>query len=324
MIRRHGVGASVSLALIGCITLAVCANAPLPGQERIRATDSTVIVWVPPGTFVMGSTDAQLDAALGLCSDYRGHCSRHWMTREQPAHTVLVDGFWIDRTEVTNAQYAAFLNENGNQIEGGRRWLDVTSNDRLIEEVDGRFRPRLGYEDHPVVEVTWYGAAAYADWVGGRLPTEAEWEYAARGPTSAVFPWGEEFDGNRLSFCDVNCPFNTRDEQFDDGYVQTAPVGAFPEGASWVGAFDMAGNVWEWCADWFGESCFDESPSENPTGPETGHKRVSRGGAWGGDPYDVRSARRGDLWPNGSYPGQGFRCVMDPLPIDEAQAESDE
>jgi formylglycine-generating enzyme required for sulfatase activity len=136
-------------------------NASL-GDTWTRPTDEAVMVYVPAGEFEMGSTEGDSD--------------------EQPVHDVTLDGFWIDKHEVTNAQFAAFLNEKGNQEEGGTTWLELDSDDCLIEKSGEEFRPKSGYADHPVVEVSWYGAKAYAKWVGGQLPSEAEWEYAARGP----------------------------------------------------------------------------------------------------------------------------------------------
>ena len=283
------------------------------GDTRIREVDGMRIVWVPGGSFQMGSTDQDIEDALAMCEQFRGRCSANWFVREQPAHEVSVSGFWIDSTEVTHAQFCAFLNAEGNQIEGGRAWLDINAPGCRIKQADDGFHPIAGYEDHPVAEVTWYGAAAYARWVGGRLPTEAESAYAARGPESRVFPWGNAFEGNALNFCDANCSFDTRDPSADDGYVKTAPVGSYALGASWVGVLDMAGNVWEWCADWFGE-WHDVSRLKDPLGPELGSTRVCRGGAWGGDPYDVRAARRGDIRPQDSYESIGFRCVTKPRP----------
>lgn len=282
-----------------------------PGDAFERDAYGVRMLWAPPGAFRMGSTNAEIDGALELCEAARGSCAASWVASEQPHHEVSLAGFWIDATEVTNEQFCRFLNSEGNRIEGGRAWLDVRSPDCLILEIDDEFRPKEGFEDHPVVEVSWFGANAYATWAGGRLPTEAEWAYAARGPDSAVFPWGNSFDGTALSYCDANCAFDTRNESSDDGYARTAPVGIYPTGASWVGALDMAGNVWEWCADWYSSTYYQESPAENPTGPPTGTRRVCRGGAWGGDPYDVRSARRGGIRPRDSYASIGFRCVMD-------------
>jgi formylglycine-generating enzyme required for sulfatase activity len=259
------------------------------GSITERERDGAVMVYVPGGTFEMGSTEGDDD--------------------EQPVHSVTLDSFWIDKHEVTNAQFAAFLNERGNQTEDGETWLDLQSEYCLIEQVDGEYRPKSGYDSHPVIEVTWYGARAYCEWAGARLPTEAEWEYAARGPQGNTYPWGDTFDGERLNFCDVNCPNAWKDTGWDDGYERTAPVGSFEEGASWCGALDMVGNVLEWVADWYQEDYYAVSPDSNPLGPETGKYRVLRGGSWNTIQDRVRSAYRDRDYPVNSVDVRGFRCV---------------
>jgi formylglycine-generating enzyme required for sulfatase activity len=290
------------------------ANASL-GDTWTRPADEMVMVYVPAGAFEMGSTEAQFQETVEQCVDAgneRDDCEG-WFGDEKPAHTVSLDGFWIDKHEVTNAQFAAFLNEEGNQEEGGVTWLELDSDHCLIEESGGEFQPKSGYADHPVVDVSWYGAKAYAEWVGGRLPTEAEWEYAARGPEGQIYPWGNEFDGTRLNFCDVNCAFDLRATGYDDGYEETAPVGSFPDGASWCGALDMAGNVWEWVADWYDGDYYARSPSENPGGPEEGDRRVVRGGAFLTIENGVRCAARLDgTHPRYRYGDFGFRVVVSP------------
>jgi formylglycine-generating enzyme required for sulfatase activity len=269
-----------------------------------------VMVYVPGGEFTMGSTDEEVDEALRLCNEYQGDQERDFFYDEQPAHTVALDGFWLDKTEVTNEHLAAFLNEEGNQTEGEVTWLDLESEYCLIEHVGDEYRPKSGYADHPVVEVSWYGAAAYCQWAGARLLTEAEWEYAARGPEGFIFPWGDEFDGTRLNYCDASCELDWADESFDDGYARTAPVGSYPEGASWCGALDLAGNVWEWTADWYGE--YPSGRQENPTGPSTGERRVVRGGEWGCYWYVALTAFRRGVQPDIRHIYFGFRCAASP------------
>jgi serine/threonine-protein kinase len=239
------------------------------------------MMYVPAGEFPMGTADGFSD--------------------ELPVHTVYVDGFWIDQTEITNEQFAAFLNEKGNQEEGGARWLNINSEDCLIEQVGGKYQPKSGYVKHPVIGVTWYGAARYCEWAGARLPTEAEWEYAARGPEGRVFPWGNEFDCKLCNSWAEGC----------DGYARTSPVGAFPGGASWCGALDMLGNVWDWVADWYGADYYATSPSRNPTGPSSGMYRVMRGGSWFAYPHPTNNPRwyRNNDLPNLSYGYVGFRCA---------------
>jgi len=243
------------------------------------------------GTFQMGSSEGD----SGADDD------------EFPQHPVTLDDFWIDQTEVTNAQFAAFLNDQGNQTEGGVTWLELEDEDCLIEQVEGQYRPKSGYADHPVIEVSWYGADAYCGWVGAQLPTEAQWEYAARGEQGHIYPWGDTFDGTRVNFCDANCTYDWKATEYDDGYERTAPVGSYQDGASWCQALDMAGNVWEWTADWYGSYSF--ASRTNPTGPADEGSKVLRGGGWDGNWHYVRAADRNNIDPDGRYNLIGFRCA---------------
>jgi len=278
-----------------------------------------VAVHVPAGQFEMGCSDAQVDAAVEACVEMghgRQECRQAVCVQTQPAHTVALDAFWIDHTEVTNAMFAAFLDEQGNQAEEGVRWLEPGAGSRgivygHITERDGGFHPEAGYEEHPAVEVSWYGAAAYCAWAGGRLPTEAEWEYAARGAQSSVYPWGDTFDGALVNYCDASCGENWRDAAFDDGLATWGPVASYPGGASWCGALDMAGNVWEWVADWWSDDYYAHSPTENPQGPDSGTLRIVRGGSWYEERWRVSASCRKGLTPS-SYRMHwvGFRCVV--------------
>ncbi len=275
------------------------------------------MVYVPGGEFRMGSSEAEIAAAYEQCErdpGTGGACPEDWAEAESPQHTVTLDAFWIDQTEVTNAQFATFLNERGNQTEGGATWLELEDEDCLIEQVSGAYRPRRGHDNHPVIEVSWYGALAYCEWAGARLPTEAEWEYAARGPQGLVYPWGDAFDCSRGNFDD-----ETQKDDYVvpggegcDGYERTAAVGSFKTGASWCGALDMAGNVWEWVADWYGK--YPSAPGTNPTGPAQGEIKVLRGGSWNNFPGWVRSASRFRFKPHLRDNTSGFRCVASPTP----------
>jgi formylglycine-generating enzyme required for sulfatase activity len=267
------------------------------GDTWIRPADHAVTVFVPSGTFAMGTGTT-------------GRPDGYW--EELPQHEVTLDGFWMDKFEVTNAQFADFLQARGNQEEGGVTWLELDSELCLIEQVGDAYQPKEGYADHPVIDVSWYGAQAFCQWVGGRLPTEAEWEYAARGPESRIYPWGNEYDCSRGNFHDWTDPIDPEylipGERGCDGIDFTSPVGAFPSGASWCGALDMAGNVYDWVADW-GTSFYPSGRQVNPTGPITGTEKVVRGGSWNNHHLTVRTAFRGDYRPlNRSY-YIGFRCV---------------
>ena len=240
----------------------------------------------------MGSDDEDVDYVLQLCNEYRGDCERGWFEDEQPLHTVALDAFWIDQTEVTNAQYALCVADG------------VCDEAGYVDAAD------LNAHDQPVVGVSWYNANTYCEWANARLPTEAEWEYAARGPENSRFPWGNDFDGTRVNYCDANCGEDWADETVDDGYGLTAPVGSYPAGASWCGALDLAGNVWEWVADWYDEDYYERSLTQNPLGPQEGDSKVLRGGAWSYYPAYVRSACR--IWYHPVLRGIdfGFRCCV--------------
>jgi serine/threonine-protein kinase len=262
------------------------------------------MVYVPEGRFKMGS-DRQ-----DLCLE------------ASPAHEVSLDAFWIDQTEVTNSMFAIFLNDQGNQAENGIKWLEPGAGHRgivygYIEDDDGVFITNKGYEHHPVIEVSWYGAAAYCSWVGGRLPTEAEWEFAARGPDGTQFPWGDTFDGERVNYCDKDCPESWRDKNFTDGAMRWTAVGSYPEGASWCGALDMAGNVWEWVNDWWSDRYYSNSPTDNPDGPDTGTLRIARGGSWFDEGTHLNSSfRKGLKSSSARMHWVGFRCVT---PIEQGE-----
>jgi serine/threonine-protein kinase len=235
-----------------------------------------VMVYVPAGEFEMGSTEGE--------------------DNEKPVHTVALDSFWIDQTEVTNGQY--------------RRCVEARDCSPPAESGSYARAGYYGYsryDDYPVIYVSWRQAADYCTWAGARLPTEAEWEYAARGPEGRAYPWGDEFDGTRLNYCDVDCPEQWADETMDDGYTDTAPVGSYPGGASWCGALDMAGNVWEWVADWYGD--YPSGRQVNPTGPSSGADRVERGGSWDNQWDWFRCAHRFPMYPDPGRNNLGFRCA---------------
>ncbi|RIK14189.1 MAG: hypothetical protein DCC51_15975, partial [Anaerolineae bacterium] len=274
---------------------------PVAGDTRIvdRAGLAVEQVLVPAGRFRMGTDGGKEE--------------------EKPIHEVSIDTFWIDKTEVTNAQFEAFvqtMNLATTAERDGYGHVYTTDSWRPLDGADWQHPQGPGSAadpDHPVVLVTWEEASGFCAWAGGRLPTEAEWEYAARGPESLPFPWGLERDNSLFNSCDVNCPYDWRDTTADDGFRYTAPVGSYSGGASWVGALDMVGNVWEWVNDWYDENTYSEELRVNPTGPESGTLRVIRGVAWVHGPGIHYSANRGRAFPNQAYNGFGFRCAGDEL-----------
>ena len=266
------------------------------GDSKIRDLDNMTQVYVPKGTFQMGSPQKTVDAD----------------SNETPQHAVTLDGFWIDKTEVTVLQFKKFAAETGYvttaESEGGG--FVYTGEFEMVEGANWR-HPQgpltKAKNDYPVTHVSWYDAKSYCEWAGGLLPTEAQWEYAARGSTGTIYPWGNHLEEGALNYCDENCALQWNDPTYNDGYAQAAPVGSYPSGHSWVGALDMAGNVWEWVLDWQGDyAAVDEI---NPTGPESGEKKVLRGGGWVSGSNSVRSAFRGGNAPNTRGDFDGIRCV---------------
>lgn len=228
------------------------------------------MILIEAGEFIMGS-DNILDA--------------------QPQRKVYVDSFYIDKYEVTNEEYVEFLNSIGKH-EG---YIDLDSGYCKIEKINGVYTVKKGYEKYPVVEVSWNGANMYAKWAGKRLPTEAEWEKAARGVDGRKYPWGDTFDRNK-------CNTNMR---------SVMSVGSYPEGASPYGCQDMAGNVWEWVADWYSSDYYKNSPLINPQGPHSGTQRVWRGGSWLGNKATTQCDVRNYLSPESTKNTGGFRCAKD-------------
>ena len=276
------------------------ADTPVPsaGDTWTRPVDGMVMVYIPAGEFEMGSEEGDPD--------------------EQPVHRVRLDAFWIDRTEATVAQFRDFVHATGHETTAeqqgwGWAWLETSVDWQKTEGADWQHPQGPGSQtedDHPVVQVSWRDAVAYCEWAGARLPSEAEWEYAARGPEGRVYPWGDLVDRQRLNYCDARCPTLWPDMEADDGYATTAPVGSFPAGASWCGAHGLGGNVGEHVADWYDGDYYSRSPTENPTGPATGRLRVSRGGSWGSPPDGARGANRGAGPPEDADDADGFRCAM--------------
>jgi formylglycine-generating enzyme required for sulfatase activity len=286
-----------------CISfLSACQGHQL-GDTWVREPDGMNMVYVPEGEFQMGSSKEMVFAAKDLCKQsYEGGsnaavCTYQSFADEYPDHPVQLSDFWLDQTEVTNGQYRLCVDAGVCEppLDPGS-----FSRDSYFEEVE--------FSPYPVINLTEDMAADYCSWVGGRLPTEAEWAFAARSPEGYIFPWGNEFDPTRLNYCDASCP-GVSDPDYDDGYPDTSPVGSFPEGASWVGALDLAGNVREWVSDYYGY--FSLEPAVDPQGPAEGDAKVSRGGSWYDTFYNLRSNNRGsnalDYWRH----KLGFRCAMD-------------
>ena len=265
----------------------------LPSSEPLAPEG---MVSIPAGEFLMGNNDPQ---------------TQHiWWNRrtqdERPTHTVYVDAFFMDEHEVTNFEYQQFVRANPSWRKD--KIDERFHNGNYLKDWQGNAYPS-GKTRHPVVHVSWYAAMAYAQWVGKRLPTEAEWEYAARGGLSGkTFPWGDEWDSNQVHI-----------GEWRDGnrIGDTAKVGKLPPNG--YGLYDIAGNVWEWCLDEYNKDFYSTSPRENPlfgansidwvinNFTDVKSERVLRGGSW----FDghVRVAERSSKDPLKTYFDTGFRCV---------------
>jgi serine/threonine-protein kinase len=258
----------------------------LPTQEPVAEVtavwgkDRSVMVHAPAGDFYMGSSDEDANADGD----------------EKPMHLVYLDDFWIDKYEVTNEQFARFLNAEGNQEEDGVNWVNIEDEGSNIVYEGGQYEPRSGYEDHPVTYVSWHGALSYCQWTGKRLPTEAEWEKAARGTDGRIWPWGNDWDEDKV---------NSRDA----GPGHTTAVGGYPDGVSPYGCMDMAGNAWEWVADWYQGDYYQAAPDRNPQGPNQGASRVVRGGSWALPQRLTRCTGRFEFIPWVRRDDLGFRCA---------------
>jgi formylglycine-generating enzyme required for sulfatase activity len=251
------------------------------GSKLVSDVDGMVMVYVPEGAFQRFVWSGGHDAG---------------------GDDIYLNGFWIDQTEVTNAMFAEFLNAKGNQAEGGATWLDAEDADVQIEIVSGEWQA-VSKPEHPVVEVTWYGARAYCEWAGRRLPTITEWEKASRGEGGNLYPWGNaELNCNLANYKVLGNKSECRGE--------TSKVGSYPDGASPYEALDTAGNVWEWVADWWWDpNYYESSPMENPLGPSSVSLRMLQGGSWIWLPSRLLVWNNRTSIPADSYYDGGFRCA---------------
>jgi len=236
------------------------------GSTMISPIDGMVMNYVPEGEFLMGSSDI------------------YNVNDEQPQHTVYLDAYWIDHTEITNEMYRKCFTDGG----------CLQPNDDEFSTLELTYN-NSAYNNYPVVNVRWDQARAYCEWAGRQLPTEAQWEKAAKGTDDQLYPWLLRGPDPTLA-------------NYEGVRGETAEVGAFPQGASPFGAMDMAGNVWEWVADWYG--FYFSGIETNPTGPTAGSEKIIRGGSWNFNESNLRTTNRQPIVPNEYNYGIGFRCVL--------------
>ena len=271
------------------------------GTKRTSDKDGMDLLFVPAGKFIMGLSETQKQKAIQICTQggkTLAECEK-WIEPEQPAHTVNLDDFWIDHTEVTNSMYKKCYDAGACKGPGP---IDVPNTTYITDPY---------YADDPAIFITWYNADDYCKWAGRSLPTEAQWEKAARGTDGRTYPWGEGIDPSRANY-EV-----TKSDDCNCDSLNIKKVGSYPKGASPYGALDMAGNVSEWVADYYDEFFYQKSPNHNPfkaepgwNGDETGY----RGGSWLNSPFFLRSSDRGGTDLDYSYKDTGFRCATTQTP----------
>jgi iron(II)-dependent oxidoreductase len=267
------------MRLVNCNLILVLSTALLPTAVSMGAdsTGAPEMVRVASGSFVMGSKDGPED--------------------ERPQHSVEVAAFSIDRTKVTNSQFAEFLNAVGPKSAKGETYFDVDDNDARVHRRDGRWQADAGFEYNPVVEASWYGALAYCQWRGKRLPTEAEWEKAARGTDGRKYPWGNEMPDSARA-------------HFNAGWNDFRPVGSFPKGASPYGMLDGAGNGWEWVSSAY--LPYPYKPGDGREDLTRDQVRVTRGGGQDARADELTTTHRGrqvSRNPRGGHHNISFRCA---------------
>jgi formylglycine-generating enzyme required for sulfatase activity len=257
------------------------------GSTRISEIDKMIQVYVPSGEFIMGSDDIE---AIQSVKGGRAY-------PEIPVNTVYLDGYWIDKYEVSNGQYALCVDDG------------VCKSPHLSSsETRQKYYGDPKYLNYPVIWVNWDMARAYCEWTGRRLPTEAEWEKAARGTDGRKYPWGNEpLSGERANFCDVNCRRTIANPNYNDGYTDTSPVGNYPAGASPYGAMDMSGNVWEWVGTLIKPYPYDSNDGREDL--DASGERVWRGGPWSNGYWWMRSSVRYRSQPFYWNVNLGFRCA---------------
>lgn len=304
----------VRLCLLGAqaATLAspaIAMKSSAEARRRAHTSDTVVVLRAPGpfeilirgGVFRMGSEVPEIAMAQAMCrlEHLASACSTSKFADEMVAHTVMLRDYWLDRAEVTNAEF--------------RRCVDAGA---CTSPRYGSARTWNAQPDLPVTLVSWYDADAYCRWRGARLPTEAEWERGARGYNARTFPWGDVFNGR---ICNHG-RFSTSPLDDGDGYAELAVVGSFPQGRTTEGIVDLAGNVEEWVADWYAPA-YPEADMVNPTGPAAGDEKVVRGGSYQDGPAWMRGAARSHALASTRRAWRGFRCARS-QPGDDSKQRS--
>ena len=295
----------VAVACLAAFGQAASAAPPASGERRASAREGVEYVWIAAGAFEMGCVPGD-----GECAD-----------DERPRHHVELSGFWLGRTEVTVEACGRFLAETKHRTTADSDGWSHVLEHRIVQKPGVRWdSPGAGPSARaPVAHVSWYDAHAYCAWAGGRLPTEAEWEYAARGGTGGTYVWGTAKAPSVAGARHANVWDESAKRVFagakqtfagyDDGHVYAAGVATFAPNR--LGLHDMAGNLLEWCADWYTRKYYQSGPVRSPKGPPVGAERVLRGGSWNDGPVQLRVSERFGFSPGLHNDSVGFRCVRD-------------
>ena len=303
----------ILLATLAALLLASAGNrfALGAGAPHEIGAGLDVMVLVPAGKFIRGSTPQQAEAAYLESKEKWPGVHKEWFDREVPQRRIHLDAFYIDKHPVTNTRLSRFVEATSHRTDaekGGGGWVYNRPKKKWEKKSDASWKAPTGGDSsyrnrlrHPVVQVSWKDAWSYCIWAGKRLPTEAEWEKAARGLDGRKYPWGNQWDGSKIIWS-------------KNSGGKTHPVDrAYNTHRSPYGAVDMSGNVWELVGDWYAKDYYQNTPSRNPKGPASGSRRVVRGGSWGNyNPAYFRTANRLRIQPVNRFIGLGFRCAKAP------------
>src|SRR5215208_5166586 len=296
-------GALSKKSIMPTVPAGVSTTEGIPSKESTSLSEGTVAPETTPAPQVISSGEDEMvlisagEFTMGRsakdeftsCQERSQDCQRSAFMDEEPVHHVVLDAFSIDKNEVMNTLYKACEDQGA-----------CTPPQESNSNTQASYYGNPTFDEYPVIYVTWDQARTYCEWRGARLPTEAEWEKAARGTDARTYPWGEKIDETFANF------------NYSVG--DTSAVGSYEDGKSPYGVYDMAGNVWEWVADWYSDTYYGRSPAENPPGPASGGMRVLRGGSWGLVGLSVSTSYRYARDPAESGPDLGFRCAKDANP----------